>query len=539
VTDQITAVLSMLHEPAERNSATRTFRQQPVLSWTLERLSRSKRVTSVAILCWEDQLDAVVPVAEAGRADVLAKGPRAVMAEIDAVTASRRWADGWRGGLLGTCEFDRGFHAGWTVEVAQRLGADVVVLADPSAGLIDPALVDDLIAHAIDRPQVELCFMPAAPGLSGTLLRMPLIKRLALAKTHPGRLLHYTPDTLSREVLGGESCAPVPASIARTTDRFTLDTDRQITRLAAATFALNGQLIYSRAEDLVTRLRDQAGAADTVPREVVLELNTARATRPIYWPGRYQTVERPDMTFDRAAHVIDQLGERADDVRLTIAGLGDPLLAETLLPVIGYARSRGLAVHVETDLVSGDIAGLAQSWADVVSIHVPALTPATYAAVMGVDAYATVLENVRTFGAARAARVSGGVPILAPTFTKCRDNLGEMETWYDQWLHAVGAAVIAGPSDHAGQLPVVAVADMAPPKRRPCARLVSRMVVRSEGNVVSCEQDFSGRTVFGNVDAVSITEIWQHRLAGFRADHREGNHARHALCGACKEWDRP
>src|ERR671913_1126547 len=100
----VTAVLSMLHEaPAgtsRANSATRCFRAAPVLQWTLQRLSRSKRVGSVAILCWEDQLPAVVPVAGDERTHVLAKGPRVALPEVESVAAARHWADGWRGGLF-------------------------------------------------------------------------------------------------------------------------------------------------------------------------------------------------------------------------------------------------------------------------------------------------------------------------------------------------------------------------------------------------------------------------------------------------------
>src|SRR5688572_21248061 len=147
----VTAVLSMLHEPAVRNSATRLFRGEPVLRWTLDRLNRASRVTAAAILCWEDQLDAVVPLAEQTRTDVLAKGPRVTVPEIESIAAARRWADGWRGGLLGTCEFDRGFHAGWTDEIAGKLASDAILLVDPSAGLIDPGLVDGLIVHALEQ----------------------------------------------------------------------------------------------------------------------------------------------------------------------------------------------------------------------------------------------------------------------------------------------------------------------------------------------------------------------------------------------------
>lgn len=533
----VTAVLSMLHEPAERNSATRRFRGEPVLRWTLDRLNRAARVTSVAIVCWEDQLEAVLPLAEQERTDVLAKGPRVVVPELEAVTAARRWADGWRGGLLGTCAFDLGFHAAWFDEVAAQLGSDALLVADPAAGLIDPRLVDELVDHAGAHPDVELCFMPAAPGLSGALLRLPLLKRLAAARAHPGRLMHYAPDTVSREPLAGEACAPVPASVARTTHRFTLDSDRQVARVSAATVSLNGQLIASPAEAIVARMHALDGV-DPLPREVVLELNATRATRPIYWPGRYHAVRRPELTLELAERLFAELAE-LDDVRLTVAGLGDPLLCNALFPVIEAARRAGVtAVHVETDLVAGDVAALAAADVDVVSAHVPAITAATYATVMGVDRYDAVLDNVRAFLTARARR-GRGVPILAPTFTKCRDNLAEMESWYDQWLRALGTAVIAGPSDHAGQLPDVSVADMSPPRRRPCARLRSRVVVRSDGTVVACEQDFAGRAVLGRIGEVPLKQIWQDRLAPLRSDHRAGNVAAHPLCGACREWNRP
>jgi radical SAM protein with 4Fe4S-binding SPASM domain len=532
----ITAILSMLHEGSQRNSGTRRFRNEPVLRWTLDRLSRSKRVTSTAILCWEDQVESIVPLAEHWRADVLVKGPRSPLPELESVAAARRWADGWRGGLLGTCEFDRGFHAAWTEELAEQLHSAAVVLIDPAAGLVDPNLVDDLITHAGEHPEVELCFMPAAPGLSSVLIRRELLKRLAAGKSHPGRLLHYTPDAHCREPLTGDACAPVPTAVARTTDRFTLDSDRQLERITTAMLPLNGQLMSSPSEAIVARMRD-TNDLDAFPREIVLELNTARASRPVYWPGKYQAVERPGFSLGNARRIFEQFAG-IDDLRLTIAGLGDPLLSENLFPILGLARDAGVAVHVETDLLVGDVKALANSDVDIVSFHASAVTPQTYASVMGIDHYKTVLENVRLFVTERARRARG-VPLLVPTFTKCRDNLAEMEAWYDQWLRAIGTAVIVGPSDFAGQIPDTAVVDMTPPRRRPCSRLWSRMVIRSTGDVVLCEQDFAGRNVLGNVAETPISEIWQKRMAGARADHVDGAAGQHPLCGKCREWNRP
>jgi radical SAM protein with 4Fe4S-binding SPASM domain len=131
------------------------------------------------------------------------------------------------------------------------------------------------------------------------------------------------------------------------------------------------------------------------------------------------------------------------------------------------------------------------------------------------------------------------VPLLVPVFTKCAQNLAEMEGWYDQWLRAVGSAVIAGPTDYAGQIPDAAVADMAPTKRSACARLASRMTVLCDGRVVSCEQDALGRQVMGEIGKHPVSEIWQRSIGVLRSDHQQGNWAKHPLCAKCREWHRP
>jgi spiro-SPASM protein len=415
-----------------------------------------------------------------------------------------------------------------------------VLLVDPAAGLVDPVLLDRLIEHAEERPDVELCFAPAAPGLSGVLLRRGLLDRLAAAKAHPGRLLHYLPDQLSREPLAGEGCLPVPATVARTASSFCLHSRRQVERIEAGTVSLNGQLVSSDAEAIV-RLVTSVPWSDPLPREVVLELNATRATTPIFWPGRNRSVEREALSTERVATLLQELAG-ADDVRLTLGGVGDPMLSEHVFDAIEAAAASGIAsVHVETDLVGvsdEDVRRLARSPADVVSVHLPAMKPETYAAVMGVDAYAQVLENLKAFVTERQAG-RGRLPLLVPLFVKCGINLAEMEAWYDQWLRAVGSAAIVGASDYAGGIADVAVADMAPPRRAACWRIQSRMTVLCDGRVVSCEQDAFGRQVMGRVGEQSVEEIWRRAFGELRTDHGEGNWKKRPVCAGCREWHRP
>lgn len=536
----VVAVISMLHERADVNSATRSFRGEPVLSWTLKRLCSSERLGNVTILCWEDQLEAVEEIAEEHHAYVMSKAPRQRVALIDAVAAARRWADGWRGGLLSTCDFDLGFHPAWALEVCERLEGDAIVLIDPSAGLIDPKLVDRVIDRACDKSHVELCFTQAAPGLAGALIRKPLLERLATAQAHAGRLLHYMPDQPQRDPIGTDACVPVATLVARTVHSFRLDSERQIRRVALASIGLNGTLADSDAEEIAQRF-DWPSKSDELPRELKIELNTTRRSAPIFWPGKHLKIERGVTSLETWAKLLNESAAGADDLRLTIGGVGDPIESELLFPVIDAAKRAGInAIQVQTDLLSDDLHAverLADSMIDVVAVNLPAITEATYATVMGVDRFRHVLQNIAHFFRRRHERHSG-VPLLVPVFTKLGHNLAEMEVWYDQWLRTLGNAVIVGPSSYAGQIEDLRVADMSPPTRRACRQLSSKMTVLCDGSIVACDQDVMGKNVVGRIGEMSLADLWNGQLARIRSAHEQGKWDAHLLCAGCREWHR-
>ncbi|CAN5535501.1 hypothetical protein BH09PLA1_BH09PLA1_17030 [soil metagenome] len=551
--ENIGASISMLHEdaadnpdapqgagPLRLNNATRSFRGEPVLSWTMRRLTRSQRIGNIAVLCWEDQLPPVEEIAEEHHAYVLAKGPRQRLASVEAISAARRWTDGWRGGLLSTCDFDLGFHPEWIKELSDRMESDAIVLIDPASALVDPALVDSVIEHASTRQHVELCFSQAPPGLGGVLLRPAMLTRLCESRIHPGRAVHYMPEAPARDPISTDACAPIATPIARSARSFRLDSHRQIVRINHASASLNGTLAASDAEAIVNRF-SWTKHVDEFPREIVIELNTNRRSAPIYWPGRYQQIERQQAATIEQWTALLAEASAADDLRLTIGGAGDPLESDLLFPLIDAAKSVGVrSIHVQTDLLGDDpktVEMLATSGIDAVSINIPAMTVETYATVMGVDGLKQVLNNIATFVRARSA-AGRGVPLIVPTFVKLAANLAEMELWYDQWLGAVGCAVIDGPSDFGGLVPNLSLAEMSPTCRSACARISSRLTILSDGSAVACEQDVLGKTSCGNIASQSLREIWTTRLAPLRADHANKNWSSHSPCASCKEWHR-
>jgi spiro-SPASM protein len=232
----------------------------------------------------------------------------------------------------------------------------------------------------------------------------------------------------------------------------------------------------------------------------------------------------------------------ADDVRVVLGGVGDPLLHPEIFTIINAAQRAGVgAIAIETDLfgVETDVVErLADSAPDIVSVNFPAVRPETYQAIMGVDGFKTVMENLSKLISRRQSN-RRGTPLVVPTFQKMAGNLGEMEAWYDHWMRVLGCAVIDGPKDFGGQIPDVSVAQMEPPRRRACSRIARRLTVLCDGRIVSCEQDLQGRQNLGRVGENSIKSVWAGAASALRRDHVAGEWSRHPVCSACKEWHRP
>ena len=541
---KIVAILSMLHEPANKpDSATRRFRGEAPLAWTMYRLGQSQKIAETIVLCWHDQQEAVNPiVAEMAeiKARVSAPAARMSLPHLDSVAAARRWEEGWRGGLLQACEFDRGFHGPYVQAILNDTEADAVVLVDPSAGLVDPDLIDALISHAEKHEEVDLCFTPAAPGLSGVLLRKALINQLAAGGSHPGTLLAYRPDLPMRDPISTLACA------ARSDDR------RPNLPPLHARFQPPDRPHHQRHRSLerATHLH-RSRAARAVPRSLIRILgpparvghgtNPAPATRPIFSPLAHTKIERNDLDPKIAQSIFEEFAA-TDDARITFAGIGDPLLHPQFAEIVESASKAGInSLSAETDLLDltpEKIDRLADLPLDIISIHIPAILPQTYQAVMGIDGLKQVMENLMRLVHRRQASQKG-VPVIVPIFVKTAANLAEIEAWNDHWIRALGSAVITGPGDFAGQIPDASLVQMEPPKRRTCSRIARRLTILSDGKITACEQDFRGLHALGLAGDNSIESVWRQQMSSLRRDHAEGNWQKHALCAACKDWHRP
>lgn len=520
------AILSLLAEDAARNPSSRPFRGESVLTATVSRVREVLDAESIVIIAWDDQI-AAARSAIGENAGIRSVGPRRVIPSLAISTAAARWMDGWRGGLMGTTTFDRGFDAASILAELESRECDAAILIDASAAMISPSTLRCLIQHLQDRTTIDFAFTPGTPGSGAMILRRDAIIELHRNGRQPGQLLGYHPDRPQHDPIAKEVAVPVSTRIARSLSRITIDSDRQVARMSL--------LQASEVEEYAGALDPLRRTLDRMPRDVVVELITDRQTRPAFSPIAHHPPTREPMTLERATRLFAQLGA-VDDIRLTFAGLGDPLLHPQFDQILAAARSAGIrAIHVETDLLPTNpraIAALVANQVDVVSIHLPAVHRDTYTELMGVDRIQDVLDQFKQLVTARS-RSASGLPIVVPIFTKCEANLGEMEQWYDQWIRALGAAVIVGPSDFGGQIPYIGVSDMSPPVRGACRRLQSRLTILSDGRIVSCEEDVFAQQVVGEIDQATLEHAWTQGMDSLRQS------ACGPVCTQCRMWDRP
>ena len=521
------AVISLLGDANDVVASARTFEGRPVLARTIDRIAHAGITHSVIVLAWSsDAADIQAVVGE--RATVRDIGPRRPSPWLSAVSAALRWADGWRGGLLGTTEFDRGFDASAIQQVLTEMQADSVLLVSPAAAFVEPVSLQALVERLEADATQPYAFVAGPVGTNAMLLRREAIDELARGNRGPGSLLTYHPDRPTHDPLAKAFAIPIASRVARALERLAPDGSRVGRRLSLAQ--------AGDVETLVASLESDR-SIDPLPREVVIDLTTRRVTRPIW---TLAAAEERDLPLAEAAAVFAELAAYDPATRITFGGRGDPLLHPSFREIIAAARSAGLtSLHVETDLLPTDpglLRWLAQGEIDIVSVHLPAATRETYKRLMNVDRIGDVLANFQLLLTERLKR-SSGLPLLVPTFLKCIDNFGEMETWYDQWIRAVGTAVIAPPSDLAGRIPFPGIDDLTPSARRPCRRLSRRLTIRSDGRVMPCEEAIDADHSVG--DCASLGVAWTEGLAMLRSLHAEHRWDESELCRNCRMWDRP
>jgi MoaA/NifB/PqqE/SkfB family radical SAM enzyme len=131
------------------------------------------------------------------------------------------------------------------------------------------------------------------------------------------------------------------------------------------------------------------------------------------------------MSFDLFKRVVDDLPRLE---KLTLQGLGEPLLAPDLLRMVEYASGRGVRVGFNTNgtlLTEERAERLVTAGLDWLHVSLDGATAATYEHVRRGSDFETVARNVRGLVAVMR-RLEAERPLLSLVFVAMRRNLAEL-----------------------------------------------------------------------------------------------------------------
>lgn len=523
----------LLHEIAGRT----------ILDRTLHRTQRIEGISGIHLLVPQRQRAAFSDLL-AGR-DISLHGVADAAPPYHAITAAGRiWGlDGWRGGIGGLCWFDEDIRTAELAAIARGVEAAAVLCIPAHAALVSPELSARLIEHYRERGHpMRLSFTPAPPGLAPVIFATDLLEELAGAGQPPGALLTYHPSRPTPDLAGRECCYRPAAHFSETRGRMLADTRRGLMRIE---MAVGDGADDSTAEQLAHYWRGFEAQADPLgPEEIEIELTTddpLRATTRLR-PRLREGLQRGPIDLKLVERISDETSGM-DDLRIVLGGFGEPLLHPHVVPIVEKLRRDGAAaIAIRTNGLAGDEATdrrLFDIPVDVLIVTLDATTAGQYVRAHGNDAFGRAMARVERWMQWREERRQVR-PLIVPELMKTTLTFDEMEAFFDQWIERLGCASITAPSHAAGQCEDLAVTRIAPPRRLPCRRLGSRVMVLADGTVTACDQDVRGCSPMGSLSRAGLREVWMgDALQRLRSDHQRGEIGAHPLCAACDEWHRP
>jgi len=406
----------------------------------------------------------------------------------DRAVAGRKWSGNcWRGGVGGATVYDELIVATPMLEAMDAHRLDAALIVGPDWPAVDPDLCDAVIARFGENPEsYPLTFTQAPPGLCGIVIARQLLEQMRDDGATFGAMIDYNPRAPQADPIAKNVCVQIDPALRSRMRRYTWDATRWRSRLEQE----HAATLFSRDPKVLRR----AARSFKDHQQMVIELTPRRpATGPIT-PQHHVTLDRPPMTLDAARRLLDRAAE-VDDMAVTFGGLGDALLHPDWAALVRHAREVGVyGLHLMTDL-HVDQATLEQLAAlpiDVLSVHLHADTPETYAQLMGGDDLHAVMKRIEWL---LNHRKPGGLQWIVPRFAKTVDNVHELEPFVDRWTYFAGHALVERPP-----MPEQAVIDMSAGYALADGWKRDVMHVLSNGTVVD-ESDWQGRRpIAGDID---------------------------------------
>lgn len=181
---------------------------------------------------------------------------------------------------------------------------------------------------------------------------------------------------------------------------------------------------------------------------------------------------------------------------------------------------------------------LIEAGLDEIRISIDGATKETFESIRkGLD-FESVVENALNF--IRLRNESRSKTKVQIRLVKQERNFHEVTEWLVFWQSRLG------PNDRIGAKGIHSWGNSMPSEKNaksvdnglPCISPFSSLAILFDGTVPLCGCDYKPVYRFGNINEVSIAEIWRsQKLDAMRSVHLEGRKSEIPMCNGCKIWD--
>jgi len=225
---------------------------------------------------------------------------------------------------------------------------------------------------------------------------------------------------------------------------------------------------------------------------------------------------------------------------VVLSFFGEPLLDQTIIEKIKYAKSKGPIVgfYSNASLLKPEISKkLIESGLDGITISFDAYSKEIYEKIRVGLRFEETSDNIKSFIEMRKA-MNSKTPRLSLVLVELDENRKEIKKFYAKWKKIADSINIINQRNWTGDLDKGSEKSFHFKKQRrwPCGFIWQKMVVDWNGDVVLCCDDWNHREVLGNLKDKSIEDIWfGERLKQIREAHLNGEFEKVPLCLGCNK----
>jgi len=251
--------------------------------------------------------------------------------------------------------------------------------------------------------------------------------------------------------------------------------------------------------------------------------------------------ERGFMSFDTYKKIIDECRKYGAAVRLI--RYGEHLLHKQIFDFIGYAKEKGVLIHMTTNglLLDGEKAKrLVELELDSIIFSFQGATKEGYEDMRNNNQYDLLVNHIKQLVEIRnrEGKEKPWIHVSSTMTDESEEEIKQFKAFWGSIVDSVGVGKTTFSQVDKEQFHDI-IKDYLPRetlarKYRPCSEVYQKLSVDWNGDITACCSDYDGLLVIGNVERNSLKEAWNcERLGKIRSMLEQMRMRELPLCEEC------